>query len=200
MHSLFGNQNIDKIVAVAILVVLLAISYLLFTNLYLSGLNELKSEIEINRKKAEKVDSILANEKLYQKKINEIKKKSSQAKNFLKSNQASTASSEIQNLIKGIISRNTKAKILTLKPYPAIQHEGYSEVSIEIRMREIGHEEIKNMLYKIESEQPLIIIKELEIGRAQQQYKSILGKTRSNENDLSITLVASAFYRDESNQ
>jgi hypothetical protein len=179
---------------------LLVISYLLFTRLYLSGLDELKSEIQINTRKVEKVDSILANEKIYQKNINEIKNKYKQAGNFLNSNQSSTASSEIQNKIKSIISRNTKAKILTLKPYPVTRHEGYSEVSIEIRMRDIGHEEVKNMLYKIESELPLIIIKELEIGRAQQQYKSILGKTRSNENDLSITLVASAFYRDEGDQ
>jgi hypothetical protein len=200
MHNLFGNQLVDKIVAVTILLVLLVISYLLFTRLYLSGLDELKSEIQINTRKVEKVDSILANEKIYQKNINEIKNKYKQAGNFLNSNQSSTASSEIQNKIKSIISRNTKAKILTLKPYPVTRHEGYSEVSIEIRMRDIGHEEVKNMLYKIESELPLIIIKELEIGRAQQQYKSILGKTRSNENDLSITLVASAFYRDEGDQ
>jgi hypothetical protein len=200
MHNLFGNQQVDKIVAVTILLVLLVISYLLFTRLYLSGLDELKSEIQINTRKVEKVDSILANEKIYQKNINEIKNKYKQAGNFLNSNQSSTASSEIQNKIKSIISRNTKAKILTLKPYPVTRHEGYSEVSIEIRMRDIGHEEVKNMLYKIESELPLIIIKELEIGRAQQQYKSILGKTRSNENDLSITLVASAFYRDEGDQ
>lgn len=200
MHNLFGNQSVDKIVAIAILLLLLTILFLLFSNVYLVGLNEIQQEIEINRKKTQKVDSILANEKLYQQKINQIKREYRQAKNFLNSTQASTASSEIQNKIKNIISQNTTARILTLKPFPVIRHEGYSEVSVEIRMKDIGHKAIMDMLYKIESELPLIIIKELDVSLIQQQYKSLLGKPVMDGNDLNITLVASGFFRDAENQ
>jgi hypothetical protein len=200
MHNLFGNQNVDKIIALTILALLLVISYLLFSNLYLSGLSELKSEIELSRKKTGKVDGILANEKKYQQEINKIKSEYKQSRNFLNSNQPSTASSEVQNKIKRIINSTSRAKIISLKPFPVIQHEGYSEVSVEIRMKDIGHKEIRKMLYAIESQLPLIIIKELDITRTQYSYKSILGAAAKDKNDLNVTLVASGFFRGARNQ
>jgi hypothetical protein len=75
MHNLFGNQNLDKAVAVSILVLILLISYMLFSNIYLDGLREIDSEKEILRKKTERVDSILASEKSYQAEIQKVKKK-----------------------------------------------------------------------------------------------------------------------------
>lgn len=198
MHNLFGSQNLDKIVAVSILVMLLLLGYLLFSTLYLDGLNALASETEILQKKTEKVDGILAREKFYQDEILKIKAKYKQSKNFLNSSQPSTASSEIQNKLKSIISRNTRAKILTVKPFPVVQHDGYSEVSVEIRMKSVNHEEIQKMLYLIENELPLIIIKDIDIARTSVAYKSILGQSK-DASDMNMTFVASSFFRDASN-
>jgi hypothetical protein len=199
MHNLFGSQNLDKIIAVSVLVVLLLLSYLLFSNVYLAGLNELASEMEIQKRKSQKVDSILAKEKYYQAEISKIEKKYKQSKNFLNSNQPSTALSEIQNKLRNIISRNTKAKILTVKPFPVTSHEGYSEVSVEIRMKGVNHQDLQKMLYLIENELPLIIIKDIDITRASVAYKSILGSRSKDASDLSLTFVASSFFREASN-
>lgn len=199
MHNLSGHHNLDKVFAVSILVALIFFAYLLFTNVYLDGLREIESEINLNRRKTGKVDSILANEKAYQEKIKKIQREYSQSKQFLSNNQPSTASSELQNKIKKIINTQSKAKILTLKPYPVSRHDGYSEVSVEIRMKDVSHEEIQNMLYKIEGELPLIIIREIDITRTQVSYKSILGQ-RNDKRDLNITLVASGFFKDTSFQ
>lgn len=199
MHNLFGHHQLDKLIAISILVLLLLMSYLLVTQIYLEGLNLIQTEIDINRKKSSKVDGILEKEKYYRNEINKIKGAYKQPKYFLSSNQSSTASSEVQNKLKKIINSQTKAKILTLKPYPVTKHEGYSEVSIEIRMKDVSHNEIQKMLYQIESEYPLIIINELDITRTQLTYKSILGK-RNDSSDLNITLVASGFFRGSSDQ
>ena len=198
MRSLFGNQNLDKAVALSILLLLLLLVYVLFSSFYLDGLREIESETEILRKKTERVDSILAQEKFYQDEIQKVKKKYKQSKNFLNSSQPSTASSEIQNTLKSIISRNTRAKILTVKPFPVVQNDGYSEVSVEIRMKAVNHQEIQKMLYLIENELPLIIIKDIDITRASVAYKSILGQSK-DASDMSMTFVASSFFRDASN-
>jgi hypothetical protein len=198
MHSLFGSQNLDKIIAISILVVLLLLSYLLFSNVYLAGLNELESEMEIQSRKTQKVDRILAKEKFYQTEISKFERKYKQSKNFLNSDQPSTALSEIQNKLRSIISRNTRAKILTVKPYPVTSHEGYSEVSVEIRMKGVNHQDLQKMLYLIENELPLIIIKDIDITRASVAYKSILGARSKDASDLSLTFVASSFFREGS--
>ncbi len=198
MHSLFGNQNLDKAVALSILLMLLLLTYVLFSSFYLDGLREIESETEILRKKTQRVDSILAKEKLYQDEIQKVKKQYKQSKNFLNSSQPSTASSEIQNKLKSIISRNTQAKILTVKPFPVVQNDGYSEVSVEIRMKAVNHQEIQKMLYLIENELPLIIIKDIDITRTSVAYKSILAQSK-DASDMNMTFVASSFFRDASN-
>lgn len=196
MHNLFGSQNLDKIIAVSILVALLLLSYLLFSNVYLDGLNELESELQIQIKKTQKVDGILAKEKYYKNEISKFEKKYKSSKNFLNSDQPSTASSELQNKLRNIISSNTTAKILTVKPFPVITHEGYSEVSVEIRMSTVNHQDLHKMLYLIENELPLIFIKDIDITRAAVAYKSILGAKSKDASDLSLTFVASSFFRE----
>ncbi len=196
MHNLFGSQNLDKVVALSILGLIVLFVYMMFTNFYLDGLKEIESEIEILRKKSQKVDSILAREKFYQNEILTIKKQYKQSKNFLNSSQPSTASSELQNKLKSIISRNTKSKILTVKPFPVVNHEGYSEVSVEIRMNSVNHQDLHKMLYLIEKELPLIIIKDIDITRSSVRYKSILGRKAQDTSDLSLQFIASSFFRE----
>ncbi len=194
MHKLSGNHVIDKTIALSILFLLLITAYFLFDNFYLEGLSEIENEISINRKKSGKVDAILSKEQFYQNKINEIRKEYSKNKIFLQSNQSSSASSEIQNLLKRLINTHSSAKILTIKTFPVVEHEGYSEASIEIRMKSINHAGIQKVLYEIESQLPLIIIKELDIIRTQLQYKSLVPKS-GGTNDLNINLVVSGFFQ-----
>lgn len=197
MHNLFGNHITDKAIALLILFVLLMMGYLVLTNFYVEGLSQIENEISINRKKSGKVDAILSKEKFYQDKINQIRKEYSKNRIFLQSRQPTSASSEIQNTVKRLINTNTRAKILTIKTFPVIQHEGYSEVSVEIRMKDINHSEIQKMLYQIESQLPLIIVNELDVIRTQLQYKALVSKS-GDQNDLNITLVVSGYFKDES--
>lgn len=197
MHKLSSSQNLDKVIALSILAVLVLVLLLLFSNVYLDGLSEIDKEAELLRRKTDKVDGILAREKFYQQEIAKVKRQYSQARNFLNSTQPSTASSELQNKLKSIISRNTKAKILTVKPFPVVNSDGYSEVSVEIRMKQASHDDIHKMLYLIEKELPLIIIKDIDIAKTAAAYKSILGKVRDS-GDMNMTFVASSFFRDAS--
>ena len=197
MHNLFGNHITDKAIALLILFVLLMMGYLVLTNFYVKDLSQIENEISINRKKSGKVDAILSKEKFYQDKINQIRKEYSKNRIFLESRQPTSASSEIQNTVKRLINTNTRAKILTIKTFPVIQHEGYSEVSVEIRMKDINHSEIQKMLYQIESQLPLIIVNELDVIRTQLQYKALVSKS-GDQNDLNITLVVSGYFKDES--
>jgi hypothetical protein len=85
-----------------------------------------------------------------------------------------------------------------VKPFPVVKSDGYSEVSVEIRMKSVNHKEIQKMMYLIENELPLILIKDIDITRSSVAYKSILGKSKDTS-DMNITFVASSFFRDGSN-
>lgn len=194
MRSLFSNHNVDKVVALSILVLILSMVFVLVKEVYLESFSQVEADIDLNRKKAGRVASILGREDEYQKAIREYQRGKQSKRIFLKANNASTASSELQNSVKRLISRYSKAKIQTIKPYPVVQHDNYSEVVVEIRMRDITHAEMRDMLFQIESQLPLIMVSELEIVRTQLQYKSLVAK-KGPKHALNATLVVNAYFR-----
>ncbi len=196
MLNFIENSLFNKIAAVLLLLLVCLISYSFFTNLYLDPLIELNDEITINKKKAAKVDSILANEKELKEKISNQKKLLDKYKIFLKNSKPATASSELQNKIKNLIVSYSKAKILTIKPFPLIKHEGYSETSIEIKLRKIKHEGLYKILYQIENNTPLLLITEIDIKKAQLRYKTLI-KKQSAPVELDVTFMVSGFFRGE---
>lgn len=196
MHSLTSNSSVDKVVAVGILTMMLVMVYLVFSQVYLDGLNTLDQEISLVRKKSAKVKAILDKAPYFKTQIQRAKGSASQNRMFLISKQPSTAISEIQNITKKLISTHTKAKILTIKPYPVVQHDGYSEVSVEIRMKGLNHNELQMMLFGIERHQPLILIKELEINQTRLNYKSLVAK-RGKRNDLNSSMVISGYFKNK---
>jgi hypothetical protein len=191
---MFSNHTVDKAVALSILLLLVSLVLVFITEVYLDHFVQIEEEIDLNRKKAGRVDSILTKEAEYQKAILSYQRNKQSKQIFLKASNASTASSELQNKTKGLISRYTKAKIQTIKPYPVVQHDNYSEVAIEIRMRDITHSEVRDMLFQVESQLPLIMVSELEIVRTQLQYKSLVAK-KGPQHSLNATMVLSAFFR-----
>lgn len=195
MRSVFSNHSVDKVVALSILLLLLSMVFVFVKDVYLESFVQVEADIDLNRKKAGRVESILGREKEYRKAIQDYQRDKKSKRIFLQASNASTASSELQNKVKSLISRYTKAKIQTIKPYPVVQHENYSEVSVEIRMRDITHAEMRDMLYQIESQLPLILVSELEIVRTQLQYKSLVAKS-GPKHALNSTLVVSAYFRD----
>ena len=185
-----------KTLALGILLLPLLAIYFLANQFYLQGLRTLEKDIAVERQKAARVEALLAREQYYSEKIGKARKRINQQRIFLNSTQSSGASSEIQNSIKRLISKYSRAKILTIKPYPAVSHDGYNEVSVEIRMKDISHEELQKMLHAMETHAPVIVIKELEINQTRLNYKSLVGKLGSSS-DLNSTLVASAFFKGE---
>lgn len=197
MSNFSPIKVIEKSVALLILFALLFLTFLLFNNVYLEGLMSIDKEIDLKLKKRDKIESILVKEKSLKEEINNYKKQIQKNKIFLSNNKASTASSELQNKLKRLISNQSKAKILTIKPYPVINHEGYSESSIELRMKGLGHVEVQNILYSIESGKPMLKIKELDIKRKRSRYKALINSKR-NDKELEVTLVVSGYYRSKS--
>ena len=196
MFNLIANPLLEKFLAIFILIFFLLSGYFIFTNIYFEQLHVLDRSINLKKQKTAKLDSILSKEKELMAKINIQKNKLKSSQIFLTNKIPSTASSELQNKIKRIISSQTRAKILTTKPYPSVKHENYTETSIEVRMKNIQHSGIQKILYKIENELPLLIIKELEIKRVQLRYKALV-KSEGETDKLEVILVVSAFFREE---
>jgi hypothetical protein len=194
VHNFSGNPLIEKTLAVVLLLFFLMAGYLLFSNIYLNQLYILDKGINLKLKKVSKVESILGKEAELKAKISVQKKRLDKNKIFLTNTKPSTASTELQNKIKRLIVSKSKAKILTIKPHPFVKFDNYTETSIEIRMKNIGHNGIKNIIYLIENSSPTLIIKELDIKRTQLRYKTLV-KSKGSVDKLEVILVVSAFFR-----
>jgi len=195
MHSPFINSQIDRVLAVSILLVGLIAGYVFIKYVYLEQLINLNHEMELMKKKNAKINSILASEKSLRDKIQQQKNTNNNNKVFLNSEKPPTAASELQNYLKKLIARNSKAKILAIKPYPVLKYDNYSETSLEIRLKDIGHKELYKILFFIESKSPVLLIKELDIKRNQLKYKSIVS-SKDNQPKLDVTIVVSGFFRE----
>jgi hypothetical protein len=195
MHSPFINREIDRILAVTLLLATLAAGYVFARYVYLERLIEVGHEIELKKKKNAKINSILANEKDIRVKINQQKGNILRNKIFLSGGKAATAITELQNSIKLLVSKNSRARIETIKPYPVLQYDNYSEASLEIRIKDISHQGLLEVLYKIESNSPVLLINELNIKLSQVRYTTLV-EEKEKTKKLAVTMVVSGFFRE----
>lgn len=191
---LFSNQA-DKLLAILLLLAVLAAGYGFVRFIYLEELTGLFNELDLKKRKNAKIDSILANEKEIRARIK--KQKSILARNriFLGGRNPATAISELENYVKKLVTRHSDAKIQTIKPYPVEKFDDYAEASLEVRIREIGHQGLHKVLYQFESNSPVLLIKELDIRWAQIRYSELIA-SGEEQKKLAVTLVVSGFFRD----
>ncbi len=199
MHSPFINTQIDRILAIGILLAGLGAGYGFIQYVYLEQLHNFNYEIELKKKRNARVDSILASENDLRSKIRQQKNINKKNKIFLNSKKPATAASELQNYLKQLISRQSKAKILAIKPYPVTKFDDYSETSLEIRIKDIDHKDLHKVLFMIENRKPVLLIKELDIKLGQLNLKSFV-KSSGAAARLSVTMVVSGFYRELSGE
>ena len=181
--------------AIVLLLVVFAAGYFAVRYLYLEQLFDFASEIEFKKKKIAKIESILNEEEDLDKKIKARKKMGGKNKVFLASYKHATAASELQNFLKRVIATHSNGKIVTIKPYPVIDHGNYSEASLEIRIRGIGHPGLHKVLYQIEANAPILLMKELDVKLNKLKYATLV-KSKNSQEQLSVTMVVSGFYRE----
>ena len=194
MHSIFINKQVDRVLALGLLLLVIASAYAFIQHVYLAQIKSLNSEIEIKKKRNAKIDSILKNEKAVKSEIAKQTRINRKNKIFLSGKKPATAASELQNYMKRLIATYTKATIVTIKPYPVIEHDDYSEASLEIRLKDVGHKGLHNVLFRIESNAPVLIMRELDIKLTQLRYKTVVEASEEKEK-LAVTMVISGFYR-----
>lgn len=199
MHKIFINTGIDRILAIALLLAGLGAGYVFVKYVYLEQLTRLSHDIELKKKKNGKIDSILVREKDIRVKINQRKSNIRRNKIFLTGGKAATAVSELQNKIKQLIAKNSKAKIQTIKPYPVLEYDDYAEASLEIRIKDIGHQGLHRVLYEIENHSPVLLIGELDIKLTQLRYTALV-KEKEEPKKLAVTMVVSGFFRESAGE
>ncbi len=194
MNNTYFNSQLDKALAIGILLFVLVAGLVFAKYIYLNQITTFVDEIEFGKKKSAKVNTILADEKNLQRQIHQKKSQFKKDRIFLTNTNPANAASELQNYIKRLIATQSRAKILTIKPYPVLAHDDYYETSLEIRLKGIGHKDIQKILYMIESRSPVLLVKEIDIRRPQLQYKSLVPK-ETKEINFGVTMVVSGFFR-----
>jgi hypothetical protein len=195
MHSIFITKEIDRILAVVILLGLIAGGFVFFRYAYFEQVVDLHHEIEMKKRKNAKIDSILAREMELRIKINQKKSNIRSNRIFLSSGKSATAISELQNTVKTLISKNSKARIQTIKPFPVLKYDDYSEASLEIRIKDISHQGLQRVLYAIETHSPVLLINELNIKVAQLRYSTLVDEN-DEQKKMAVTMVVIGHFRE----
>ncbi len=188
------NSQVDKLIALVILVLTMAAGYIAVKHVYLERINALNHQITLAKRKQAKIDSILAAEQDLMHQIAQQKSRLRKDQLFLVNSKPATAASELQNFIKNLVARHSRAKISTIKPYPVNEYDDYSETSLEIRLRDVNHEDLQRLLFQIENSTPVIVVKELDILVARRRYKAVTNAPK-HKPGLGVTLVVSGFFK-----
>ena len=194
MPNLYINSSLDKVLAIGILVLFLSACFVFFNYLYLNQIQNSVKQIEFSKKKNAKIGTILTQQKQLQKEINQRRISIKSNRIFLINHNPANAASELQNYLKKLVATHSNAKILSIKPYPVLEHDGFYETSLELRLKGVEHKEIQKILYMIESRSPVVLVKEIDIKRAQIRFKTVL-KQDKKKNVLGVNMVVSAFFR-----
>ena len=197
MHKLVSSSQVDKILAVLLLLAVLTGAYLLVTRVYLVELGEISREIEVSKRKQARVRSILASESELNRKIRDFEDQHQEANLFLRNSDAATASTELHNHVKNLIAKHTGARISSIKPYPVKSFEDYSETSLEISLLDVSHEDLYRLLYRIEADTPVVLVRELEVKVFRRRYKPIV-RDEPEATRMTVSMVVSGYFRGSS--
>ncbi len=189
------SSGIDRILALLILAALLAGGYALARYVYVEQLVAMNNELENARKKQSRINSILASEKEFKEKIQEFQNRVQSDQLFLNNRNAATAASELQNYVKKLVGRHSKAKISSIKPYPVKAYDEYSETSLEISLLGVSHDGLHALLYAIENNSPVVLVREIEVMLSRKRYRPMV-KDQPTVTRMVATLVVSGFFRE----
>ena len=183
---------VQRSLAWGLLLLLLIVAWKLFDGYYLQRLQADIGQLQQELRKKQRVDAILARGKAVRALQERMAGQSVQAL-YLKQDGPSTAASALQKRIKALVESQSRARILTLKPYPAVEHEGFSEVAMEVRMKDLSHAGLQRILYGLESRTPLMVVKKINIKRTVQRYRPVV-KPGKRDNQLTATLIVGAYF------
>ena len=194
MNEIYFSSYVDKALAILLLLLVIFSGFFLFNYVYLNQITTYINEIELGQKKYAKINSIISNQKEFDRTLKQEKSKLHKNLIFLKNSNPATAASELQNYVKRIIAANSKAKVLTIKPYPVVDHDDYFETSLEIRLKAVSHNELQKLLYRIESNKPLLLVREVDVKRNRILFKSLI-KNKDEKIQLNVNLIISGFFK-----
>ncbi len=189
------SNGIDRMLALLILAALLVGGYALARYVYVERLVAMDHELENAKKRQSRINSILASEKEFKKRIMELQKRVQSNQLFLNNSNAATAASELQNYLKQLVGRYSKAKISSIKPYPVKAYEEYSETSLEISLLGVSHDGLHALLYAIENNSPVVLVREIEVMLSRKRYRPMV-KDEPSKTRMIATLVVSGFFRE----
>ena len=197
MHKTMINTQADKALALGILGIIVIIVIAGVRYLYIDQLAEISKDLELVKVKNARVEQILGNEASLSKQFDTQRRLINREKLFLNGRSSEAASSELQNGLKRLITTHSRSKIQTIKPIPAVKMDDYSELSLEIRVRDLDHKGLQNLLYQIEAHSPVLVIKELDLKRTQLNYRPLV-KQAGKKSGLEATFVVSGYFRHQS--
>lgn len=164
--QLIPDQQNSKLTAVLLLVVAVILVYLLMFHWFFKRHGEYAEEIADLRTQLARFEAVAAQRESLQQRLTAIRESREDASLFLVEgdfNEAAAAMSERLGQMVGTVA-DEDCKIVSRQPVRPRVQERYERVTVNVRMR-CESEDLLQILYRLESEVPMVIVDDLNIIR-----------------------------------
>lgn len=183
-------KEVDKrqrLLAVALLVVVLAVLYWLIDDLLISRYRNYEAEIDRLQSRLQTLQRMLATREDLETKLRQIRQDQSINLYALKQASPTLAATDLQQRVETVVE-SAGGDLISTQILPVADEEGFARVAISIRMN--GDTEVlQKVLYELESNKPLVFIDNLQITA-----RTIRQRRRSRDKPPETTVQLTAQF------
>jgi general secretion pathway protein M len=194
--ALVAEQGNNRLAAILILVIVLILVYLLCFHWFIVRQLDYGSEISDLRTQLGRFQHVAAQKDEYESLLADLRSRKSDQNLFLEGDDFNEAAAGMSEQLSQML--NTQAddtcQIVSRQPVRPRVQERFRKVTVNVRMR-CGIEDLKKILYAIETGVPMIIIDEVTIIRPRARSRRANNKTDEGSPILDIRFNMSGYLR-----
>lgn len=190
-----SNQDLQRLLAVALLLLVVVVLGLLLVMPIIGKSMELAEEQESLSFRLRQYQKILAQKDAIVESMDNVEEQQAGQTYFNSQDTDALASAEMQEFIKKAIEE-AGGQLSSTQTTPVSSRNGFSRITVRVRMKG-DSEALRAVLYKLETATPLVVIDQLDI-RPMRGTRNPITRQMEPSNDLNINFQAVSFMRKKS--
>ena len=193
--QIIPDKKNSRLTAILLLVVVLILAYLLFFHWFFIRHQEYASELAELKEQLARFEAIAVTREISEQKLQSIRESREDASLFLSEADFNEAAAAMSERLGQMVATQAESdcQIVSRQPVRSRVQERYERVTVNVRMR-CETEDLMQILYRLESEIPMIIVDELNIIRPQARRR-VAGQIIEVGSSLDIRFNMSGFRK-----
>jgi len=194
--ALVAERGNNRLAAILILVIVLILVYLLCFHWFILRQLEYGSEISDLSAQLGRFERVAAQKEQYESMLQDLRSRKSDENLFLEGDDFNEAAAGMSEQLSQMISTQADetCQIVSRQPVRPRVQERFQKVTVNVRMR-CGIEDLKKVLYSLETGVPMIITDEVTIIRPRARSRRASDKTDEGAPVLDIRFNMSGYLR-----